>query len=306
MAPPPPAALREESGKGIAYMVAAVALFSVMSALVKFLGAAYPVTQLVFFRNAAALPPALAILAGMGGLRTLATRRFRGHLLRAFLGVGAMGTGFFALKSMPLVDATALSFTNPLFVTLLAIPILGERVGLHRAGAVLVGFLGVLVLAAGQGGLSGGFSGQAGVAGIGAALANALLSACAALLIRRLSDTESSATITAWQSLLQTVLASLALPFGWITPPAGDLALLVGIGLSGGVAQYWMTQSYRYGAASVVGPFNYSAMLWAVLLGWLVWGEVPGATVALGSAIVIAAGLYILYRELFRARQRGG
>jgi drug/metabolite transporter (DMT)-like permease len=294
-------ALREEPAKGIAYMLAAVALFSVMAALVKFLGAGYPVGQLMFFRNAAALPPALAIMAGTGGMRALRTRRFGAHFLRALIGMGAMGSGFFALTRMALVDAVALSFTNPLFLTILAIPILGERVGPHRAGAVAVGFVGVVVLAIGQGG----FAGAAGPVGIAAALANAFLSACAALLIRKVSTTESSATITAWQSILLTSLCTLLLPFGWITPPPRDVALLVGIGLSGGVAQYWMTQSYRFGAASVVGAFTYTAMLWAVLIGWAVWGELPGPSVLLGSAIVVAAGLYILHREVFWARRRG-
>jgi drug/metabolite transporter (DMT)-like permease len=298
-------ALREEPAKGIAYMVAAIALFSLMSALVKFLGTQYPIGQLMFFRNAAALVPALAIVAGSGGLPALATRRPFAHLLRAITGMGAMSSGFFALSQLPLVDATAISFTNPLFLTVLAIPILGERVGIHRAGAVVVGFAGVLVLAAGQGGFTGGFSGGIAIAGMAAALANAFLSACTALMVRQLSATEGSATITAWQSLLMTGFCLLLLPFGWVNPGARDLALLAGIGLTGGVAQYWMTQAYRFGAASVVGAFTYTAMVWAVLFGWLVWGEVPGRWVLAGSAIVIAAGLYILYREVFRARQRG-
>lgn len=298
---PPPPGLREETAKGIAYMLAAVALFSVMSALVKAMAATYPVGQVMFFRNAAALPPALAIVAGMGGFAALRTRRPLAHLLRAALGMGAMGSGFFALSAMPLVDATALSFTHPMFLTLLAIPLLGERVGIHRAGAVVAGFAGVLVLAFGQGGF------RAGIAPIAlaAGLANAFLSACTSLLIRRLSSTESSATITAWQSLLMTALSSLLLPFGWILPAPGDLLLLAGIGLCGGVAQYWMTQAYRYGAASVVSAFTYTGIVWAVLFGALVWRELPGISVLAGASIVIGAGLYILHREVFRARQRG-
>jgi drug/metabolite transporter (DMT)-like permease len=299
MAAPQPG-LREEPAKGIAYMLAAVALFSVMSALVKAMGATYPVTQLMFFRNAAALPPALAILAGTGGLSALRTRRPFGHLLRAAIGMGAMGSGFFALSVMPLVDATALSFTHPMFLTLLAIPLLGERVGVHRVGAVAAGFLGVLVLSLGQGG----FRASIGAVGLAAGLTNAFLSACASLLIRKLSITESSATITAWQSLLMTGLCSLLLGFGWITPPPRDLLLLVGIGLCGGFAQYWMTQAYRYGPASVVSAFTYTGIVWAVLFGMLVWNERPGMQVLAGATIVIAAGLYILHREVFRARQR--
>ncbi|MCC7283239.1 MAG: DMT family transporter [Acetobacteraceae bacterium] len=296
----PPVGLREEPTRGIAYMVAAVALFSVMAVLVKAMGAHYPVGQVMFFRNAASLPPALAIMVGTGGIGSFRTRRPMAHVLRAVLGVGAMGAGFSALSMMPLVDATALSFTQPLFLTLLAIPILGERVGLHRGGAVLAGFLGVVVLSVGQGG----FGAAIGLAGLAAALANAFFSALTALLVRQLSATESSATITAWQSSLMTLLTSLLLPFGWIVPTPLDFVLLAGIGLCGGVAQYWMTQAYRFGAASMVSAFNYSGIVWATLYGALIWNEVPGPSVLAGALIVIGAGLYILQRELVLARAR--
>lgn len=304
MAEPGPVGLREDVGRGVAYMLAAVGLFSVMAALVKAMGAHYPVGQVMFFRNACALPAALLILAGTGGLSALRTRRFPSHLLRASTGVGAMGTGFFALTVMPLADATALSFTHALFVTVLAIPMLGERVGWHRGGAVAAGFVGVLVLAAGQGGFSGGSVGGAGAVGIAAALANALLSAISMLLVRRMSASESSAAIAAWQALIATGLTALLLPFGWITPPWRDLPYLVGIGLAGGIAQYWVTQAYRFGPASVMGAYSYTSMLWAVLFGWLVWGDVPGVMVLAGSAIVVGSGLYILHRELALARRR--
>lgn len=301
MARPPPVGLREEIGRGIGYMLAAVALFNVMGALVKAMAASYPVGEVMFFRNAAALPMALAILAGTGGLGAIRTERPLGHLVRAVCGFAAMGSGFFALSRMPLVDATALSFTQPMFLTLLAIPMLGERVGLHRAGAVVGGFLGVLVLSLGQGG----FAGSIGAIALVAAMANAALSATTALLVRMLSATEGSATITAWQSLLMTLLCTALLPFGWVTPGWSDLLLLLCIGGCGGIAQYWMTQAYRFGPASVNSAFNYTGIVWAVLLGWLIWDELPGPAVIAGSAIVIAAGLYILYREVFRARGRG-
>lgn len=293
---------RERIGRGIAFMVAAVALFNVMGALVKWLGPHYPIGQLMFFRNAFAIPAGLAIVLGQGGLSQLRTERPFAHLLRAATGVSAMGTGFYALSVLPLADATAISFTNPLFVTMLAIPLLGEKVGLHRWSAVGAGFVGVLVLAWGLA-QDGGFGGGSTLGMLGG-LANALLSALSALLVRRLSATESSAAISLWQSVLATLLTLVLLPFGWRTPPLGDLALLVSIGLSGGVAQFWLTQAYRYAPASVAGPFTYTSMVWAILLGWLVWSEAPTPTMLLGSAIVVASGLYILHREVFRARQK--
>lgn len=302
MARTPPVGLQEEIGKGVAYMLAAVALFSVMSALVKATTANYPVGQVMFFRNGAALPMALLIMAGTGGFGAIRTQRKLGHLGRALTGFCGMGAGFFALSLMPLVDATALSFTQPMFLALLAIPMLGERVGIHRALAIVAGFIGVLVLSLGQGG----FRASLGAVGLAAALANAALSACSALLVRMLSASESSATITVWQSLLMTLLSALLLPFGWVTPGWIDALLLLGIGACGGIAQYWMTQGYRFGPASVNGAFNYTGIVWAVLLGWLLWDELPGPAVIAGSAIVIAAGLYILQREVFRGRHRAG
>jgi drug/metabolite transporter (DMT)-like permease len=296
----PTPGLREEPAKGIAYILGAVALFSAMSALVKLMGAAYPVGQLMFFRNALALPPVLAILAGSGGFASLRTERLGGHFVRAATGIAAMGTGFYGLTVLPLVDATAISFSHPLFITLLAIPMLGERIRWHRGGAVVTGFIGVLVLTLGQEG----FGQMAGALGIGAALANALLSAISVLLVRRLSATEGSASITAWQSIFATVMSACLLPLGWVAPPGRDLLLLCGIGLAGGTAQYWLTQAYRFGPAGMISAFSYTGIVWAVLFGALLWGERPGPMVLLGASIVIAAGLYVLHREVFLARRR--
>jgi drug/metabolite transporter (DMT)-like permease len=296
------APLLERMGRGIAFMCGAVAVFSIMATLVKWLGPHYPLVQLMFFRNALALPAGLAIVLGSGGFAQMRTRHLWGHLFRAATGVSAMATGFFALSVLPLADATAISFTNPLFVTMLAIPLLGEKVGLHRWSAVGFGFLGVVVLAWGLS-QDGGFGGGSAL-GMAGGLANALLSAVSALLVRRLSATESSAAISLWQSLFATGITVCLLPFGWVWPPLADVPLLCGIGLCGGVAQFWLTQAYRYAPASVAGPFTYTAMVWAILIGWVVWADVPTPTMLLGSAIVVASGLYILHREVFRAKQQ--
>jgi drug/metabolite transporter (DMT)-like permease len=222
----------------------------------------------------------------------------------------AQGCSFFALTVLPLAVQTALGYTTPLFVTILAIPLLGERVGVHRWSAVLLGFCGVLVIAAGQGVLAGVFQGAAAVAGtlavIGTAVAVAqgLFSALTTLLVRQLSATETSTTIVLWQSLLMTAFTLVVLPFVWVTPGWRDLALLVLMGVVGGSAQWLLTEAYASAQVSALGPYSYSSLLWSILLGWMAWGDVPAASMLAGAALIVAAGLYILHRELVRSRHR--
>ena len=283
-------------------MVASHALFTGMSALVKLLGEAIPVVQLMFFRSALALPVVALILArGRGGLRRgLRTKRLPGHVARACTGTLAQACSFYALTVLPLAVQTALGYTTPLFVTVLAILFLGERVGVHRWSAVVAGFCGVLVIAAGQGV----FGAAAPVVGIVAAVAQGLFSAATTLLVRQLSATESSATITMYQSLLMTLFTLVLLPAFWVTPSAPQLLLLVTVGLIGGVAQWMLTEAWASAQVSAVAPYSYSALVWSMALGFLVWGDVPSVPMLAGSALIVAAGLYILHRELVRRRQR--
>lgn len=297
--------LRHDIRRGALLMVASHALFTGLSALVKLLGDSIPVVQLMFFRSALALPVVALILARGGGLRAgLRTRRLPGHVARACTGTLAQGCSFYALTVLPLAVQTALGYTTPLFVTVLAILFLGERVGVHRWSAVAAGFCGVLVIAAGQGALDGVLGGAAPALGIVAAVAQGLFSAATTLLVRQLSATESSATITMYQSLLMTLFTLLLLPFVWVTPSWGQLGLLVTIGLVGGVAQWMLTEAWASAQVSAVAPYSYSALVWAMALGFLVWGDVPGVGMLAGSALIVAAGLYILHRELVRRRQR--
>lgn len=296
--------LRHDIRRGAALMVLSHALFTAMAALVKALGDRIPVVEIMFFRSALALPVVAVILArGRGGWASLRTRRFPAHVARACTGTAAQACSFFALVALPLAVQTALGYTTPLFVTILAIPFLGERVGLHRWSAVVAGFLGVLVIAAGQGVLAPAEAvSTLVVLGTVAAVAQGLFSAATTLLVRQLSSTESSATITMWQSLLMTAFTLAALPFFWVTPGWHDLALLVAVGLVGGAAQWMLTEAWASAQVSAVAPYSYSALIWAMLLGWLVWGDVPGLAMLAGSALIVAAGLYILHRELVRRR----
>lgn len=288
-------------------MLVAHLLFTGMSALVKELGGRIPFIEIMFFRSAFALPVVGLIVARSGGWRLLRTRRFPGHVWRAVTGTLAQGCSFFALTVLTLAEQTALGYTTPLFVTILAIPFLGEKVGRHRWTAVLLGFVGVLIIAAGQGAFqAAGPVGAMAALGIGAAVAQGLFSALTTLLVRQLSSTETSTTIVLWQSLLMTAFTLLALPFVWVTPGPVDLVLLVLVGLVGGVAQWLLTEAYASAQVSALGPYSYAALVWAIALGWLVWGDAPTPWMLAGATLIVAAGLYILHRELVVRRAAKG
>lgn len=298
--------LRHDIRRGAALMVGACALFTLMSAVIKELGDRIPFTELMFFRSALAMPVvmALSLRRGRGGIAgLLRTKRLRGHLLRAMTGTTAMACSFYALTVLPLAEQTALTSTTPLFVTMLSIPFLGERVGIHRWSAVILGFIGILVIALGQGAFQGGIGSLAGV-GTVAAVSHGVFSGLTTLLVRQLSETESSATIVMWQSLLMTIFTAATLPFFWVTPGGWDLVLLLLIGLFGGVAQVMLTEAYASAQVSSLGPYSYTSLLWSVALGWIFFAEVPTPSTLAGAALIVAAGLYILHRELVRRRDR--
>lgn len=283
--------------RGVGLLLLAVLVFSVMDALIKWLAAGYPVMQIVFFRSIFAFIPCAILIARSGGLASLATRKPGAHVLRSMIGVVAMVCMFYAFSVMRLVDVVAIGFSSPLFVTALSVPLLGEFVGWRRWSAVGVGFMGVLVMV------------RPGVAVFEPtaliALAGALCMALAMIAVRRLCATETSASILFYFTLATTTVSGLAMPFQWVTPDAIDLALLACVGLLGGTAHLTLVEAYRRAEVSLLAPFDYSAMIWVALFGYLVWDESPDAWIVTGVAIVIASGLYILRREALRwpARQ---
>lgn len=289
--------LRHDMRRGALMMLGATACFAVMGAIVKVLSARHAFLELMFFRNALSLPIVLA-----AGLRTgalLRTRRLGGHAVRAVSGLMGMGCAFLALSLLPLADQTALNYTQPLFIILLAIPWLGERPGPARWAAVLIGFAGVLVIAAGQG-LG---SGAGLVAGYAVAALGGFFGALSTMLVRQLSATEASTTIVLWQALLMTGMTALVLPLVWTTPGWGDLGLLVLVGLIGGAGQVLNTEAFASAQVSSLGPYTYTGLLWAGLLGWMVWGEAPGVAMLAGSALIVGAGFLVLRGE-YRGRKR--
>ena len=292
--------------KAILLKLASALFFAGLGAQVRYLGTETPVGQVVFFRSAFAILPVLLMLAWRNELRAAVyTRRPWGHVGRGAIGVFAMFMNFSAIARLPLADATAISVAAPLITVAFAAIFLGEHVRMHRWSAVVVGFIGVLIM------LLPHFepdrlSGADLVTAIGAtcALIAAFANSGAVIQTRRLTSTETTASIVFYFSLICALAGLLTLPFGWIMPDAASLAALIGSGLFGGIAHILLTESYRYAPASVIAPFDYSTMLWALLLGFVLFGELPALSVYVGSVIVAGAGIYVIWRERERGLKR--
>jgi drug/metabolite transporter (DMT)-like permease len=287
-----PVPTREEVRRGIVYVVASIFVFALTNALIKWLVARYSVVEIVVFRSTFALVPCIYLVATRGGILALRTKRLHQHITRSVLQFVSMICIFTAFGLMPLADAVAITFASPLFLTMLSIPLLGEQVGIYRWSAVIVGFVGVLTMVQPGPGLL--------HSGALFPLANALINACVTIAIRRMTLTEASTTLVFYQTLVTGVIALVLVPFFWVTPNLVDLALFSATGLLSGIAQFWWMQGCRYVPAAVAAPFSYTSMIWSLALGYLVWSDVPSAAVLAGATIVIASGLYILYRETIR------
>jgi drug/metabolite transporter (DMT)-like permease len=281
------------TGRGIASMLLAVVVFSTMDALIKWLAPFYPVMEIVFFRSLFGLVPLLPAILRQGRA-AVRTRRPLGQAGRALAGLGATACFFYAYRFLPLADVFGIAFAAPLFVTALSVLLLRERVGIRRWSAVSVGFVGVLIMV----------RPGAGIADPATLLTllGTVLYALTLIFIRDLGKTESTTSIVFYTTCTITLASALALPFGWVTPDARDLALLVLIGLMGGVGQLAITRAFRLAPAAVVAPFDYTALPYAAALGYFIWDDVPEPIFLLGAVIVIGSGLYILHRETRVAR----
>jgi drug/metabolite transporter (DMT)-like permease len=285
---------------GILLKVLSALVFTMMSASLKLVSARYPTGELVFFRSCFALVPLLLWLGWQGDLiNAVRTHDFRGHLKRGAFGSAGMFSGFLALSYLPLHDAIAIGYAAPLIVVVLAALVLKETVRAYRWTAVMVGFAGVLIMLSPHLGAVSGALPMSGASATGAlfALVGAFCTAGATIQVRRLTANEKTGAIVLYFSLLTTVLGLATSVFGWRAPPREDLLLLVLIGILGGIGQILLTQCYRFADTSIIAPFEYTTMIWALLLGWFVFGELPTAAVLFGAAIVAAAGLFVLMRE---------
>ncbi|MBV8791129.1 MAG: DMT family transporter [Pseudolabrys sp.] len=286
--------------KAVGLKIVSALLFAVMSALVRLLGEETPVGQVVFFRSLFAIVPVFVVYAWRGEISAAVyTKRPLGQLGRGTLSACGMFTNFSTLTRLPLADATAISFASPLITVGLAAIILKERVHIYRWSAVVVGFMGVIVMLIPHLDV-GHYRGIATTtATVGAILAviSAFINAGTVIQTRRLTTSETTPSIVFYFSLICAVAGALTLPFAWHTPTPWQLVALISMGILGGLAHILLTESYRLAAASVVAPFDYSSMLWALLLGYWMFGELPTTLVYVGAAIVAGSGLFVIWRE---------
>lgn len=274
---------------GIAFLVLGVGLFSLMDASGKFLVGSYSVFQIVAIRGVVSVAILAPILFREHGVNVLRARRPLSLILRSGLGVAAMLLFFTGIHYLPLADATAIGFSGAIFMTVFSAIFLREKVEWQRWAAIALGFVGALVVAR-PGSETFHWAGLL-------LLLCAFLYAGMMTMTRFLARSESNATMVFYHSVISTLVGAVVLPFIWVTPGWGELLLMVGMGVLATAGHMIFAQAFREAPVSVLAPFEYTALLWASLLGFFVWGDVPGINVWAGSVILILAGLYILYRE---------
>lgn len=276
---------------GIALRLFAIACLASMVALIKLVetrGAG--LAEIMFHRQLWAVPLVLVWLAAGDGIGTIRTQRFGAHVGRSAIGLIGMVFNFAAVMLLPLAEATILAFTVPIFATILSAVALREPVGWHRWGAVALGFTGVLIVAQPSGD-------HFPLTGTVVGLIAALFVAGVAILLRQLGKTEKTGTTVFWFSLLSLPPLGIAYLFDIRSHDPVTWAMLIGIGVVGGVGQLALTGALRYAPVSTVVPMDYSSLIWATLYGWLIFAVLPTPTTWIGAPIIIGSGLYIVWRE---------
>lgn len=276
--------------RAVAWMLAAVAAFSLMDAGMKLLSASYPTLQVTMLRGAASLPFVLAWVLATAGLRSLRPVRWGLHLLRGVLGMVMIGCFVYALRSLPLSTAYAIYFVSPLLVAALSVPLLGERVGPRRWVAIGIGLVGVLVV------LRPGVDGFISLPGLMVLLA-ATAYAIATVLVSLLTRTDSSQSMVVWFLVLLALGAGVLAWPQWQPLQWKHGWLIAGMGLAGALGQVALTRAFQLGQASMIAPLEYTGLVWVI--GWdvLLWGVLPDRITWLGAGIIVASGLYLLHRE---------
>lgn len=278
--------------RGILTMLAAVTTFSVMDVLLKRLSEDFPAMQVTFLRGASALPLLLAANAAFGRWRDLKPQRWGLHVMRGFLSVALLWCFVYAVSQLSLANAYSIFMSAPLLMTALSVPMLGERVGWQQWLAVLVGLLGVIIVLKPTG------SGLITIGGL-AALASAIGYTLNAITIRILTRTDTSAATVFWSLFFVTIIGGVAASARWVPVPWDSWPLIVGLGISGALGQYFMTEAFRLAAPPVVAPLEYTALAWGILFDWLLWATAPGLRMLTGAFVIVASGIYVLHRERF-------
>jgi drug/metabolite transporter (DMT)-like permease len=278
---------------GIAWILAAGFILSVMDGLIKWSVGVLPVVQVVAVRSVFVLLFMAPLILRAGGLSALKTKRPLGHLLRVTLTVGAILTFFEAVRLLPLATVIAIGFGAPLIMTVISIPVLGEKVGLHRWTAIATGFIGVLVIT------RPGPDGLAWPALL--ALISSVFFATHLVTGRYLARTETDMALMFWQNFGVLTATALAAPFFWQPVAGGDVAGIAAMALLLLLGQFCTVRAFRTAPVGAVAPFQYAELIWAALIGYAFWSEMPAANVWLGAAIVVASGIYVIWRERVRA-----
>jgi drug/metabolite transporter (DMT)-like permease len=281
--------------QGALWLVSGGFIFTATSVMIRLLSAQIESVQTAFFRAVISVILLLPMIAA-GRVTPWHSKRIAGHFWRTFMGTTSMVLGFYAVSMLPLADATAIAFSQPLFSVVVAALIVGETVRWRRWSATVIGFAGVLVMVRpGEGSLQ---------LGALVALANAATVALSILLVKRLSDSETPLMILTQFAIFSTLLLALPAIWVWRWPDLWGWVLAVGVALSATVGQYFWVQAFKSGEMSAVAPFEYMRLPFAVFMGWLIWGEMPVIWTYVGAAIVIASALYIAHREHQLARER--
>lgn len=287
--------MSREVSKGITAMLVAVGAFAVMDATIKHLAAAYPPLQVSCLRGLSSIPFFLLGVAFAGGWRTLIPIRWSEHFVRGALAIAMLWTFVYSVGHLPLGTAYGIFLSSPLLITALSALFLRDHVGLHRWLAVGCGMAGVLVILRPGGGDVMTF---AGIAAFGSALCYAI----SAVMIRKMSRTESTLSIGMSFMVLVSIGTGIAAFPDWVPVLREHLPWLLLLGISGALGQYLVIFAFRCAPPAVIAPFEYTAILWGLTLDWVLWSTVPSARVIVGAAVVIASGLYVIYREHWAVR----
>jgi drug/metabolite transporter (DMT)-like permease len=295
--------------RGITLKLGSVCIFMMMASLIKISADHVPPGQAVFFRSLFAMPVIMVWLALRHELTSgLKTANPMAHVWRGLVGTTAMGLSFAGLGLLPLPEVTAIGYAAPILVVVFAAMFLGEQVRAFRLSMVALGLCGVLVVLSPRLQVDPTTADTSETLGALVVLVAAVFVALAQVFVRKLVQTETTAAIVFYFSVTATVMSLLTLPWGWTLPPLWVLGMLIGAGVLGGIGQILLTSSYRHADASLIAPFEYSSMLLAIIVGYTVFGEVPGATMLVGAGMIVLAGILIIWRErqlgLERARQR--
>ena len=276
--------------KGMVAGILAFFMLAVMSAFAKVLSDTHHVIELAFYRNLIGILPFLFIIFILNKRDFLKINKNKKLIIaRSAFGTVSLSVTFGAFAVMPMADVTAFLFTSSLIVPIIGFLVLKEKVGIYRSAAIVIGFIGVLIMLKPGSDIN--------TLGVTLALTAALMHACLHTLLRHLGKTESPETVTFYFVTIGTVTAALALPWVARIPTIDEIPLLIGLGLSGTLAQFLLSMAYTNAPAAIITVFNYSGIIWATFLGWIIWQDWPAESIWIGGTIVIASNMFMIWRE---------